>query len=65
MRPQTFGNSVLKGENVEKALGWTKDETDVDMGKGGRTKTKNLYADQKRVSASERKTEIQNFLGTL
>ena len=35
MRPQTFGNSVLKGEKVEKTLGWTKDETNVDVGKGG------------------------------
>ena len=50
---------------MEKTLGWTKDETDVDMGKGGRTKTKNLCTDLTRVSASERKTEIQNFLGTL
>ena len=65
MRPQTFGNSVLKGEKVEKTLGWTKDETNVDMGKGGRTKNKNLCADLKKVSASERKTEILNFLGDI
>ena len=61
MRPQTFGNSVLKGEKLEKTLGRTKDEIDVDMGKGGRTKTKNFCADLKKVSTSERKTEIQNF----
>ena len=54
MRPQTFRNSVLKGGKVEKMLGWTKDETDVDMEKGERTKTKSLCADLKRVSASER-----------
>ena len=34
MRPQTSGNSVLKAEKEEKTLGWTKDETNVDVGKG-------------------------------
>ena len=50
---------------MEMTLGWTKDETKVNVGESGSTKTKNLCADFKRVSADERKREIQNFLGTL
>ena len=65
MRPQTFGNSVFKREKVEKALGWTKDGTNVDVGKGGRSETENLCAYLKRMSASERKSEIGNFLGDI
>ena len=65
MIPQTFGKSVLIGEKVEKTFGWTKDETNVDVGKDGRTKTKNLCAHLKRMSASERKIEIQTFWRTL
>ena len=50
---------------MEKTLGSTKDETNVDVGKDGRTKTKNLCTDFKKVSASEKKTEVQNFFGDI
>ena len=58
-----FGNFVFEGEEMRRAWGRAKHESDIKMGMGGGAETGDLGANLGRMFARMRRREVRDFFG--